>query len=85
MQLNWLREISFSKKVAVLKTYLLLKKFFFRKSICSEELPNLRKYMFRIIANSKEVAFPKQWLCWKSTYLQEVADQKKYLLPMRGY
>ena len=45
--------------MAVLKQYLLLKRFFFWKSSSSQELPTSKKYMFWKIANSEEVAPPK--------------------------
>ena len=35
--------------------------------------------------NSKEVASPKQYLCWKRIYHQDVADQEKWWSPRRSY
>ena len=80
---NWLRRTI--KKVTVFKKYLLLKKFFFWKSSSSKEVPALKRNMFWIFTYSEEKAHPKQLLCWKGNCLQEIADQKKYLLPRSGY
>ena len=42
------------------KKYLLLKKFFFWKSSCSQEVSTSKKYMLWIITSSEEVAPLKQ-------------------------
>ena len=59
-----------SEKVTVFKKYLLLKKFVFWKSSCSEEVRSLIKYMFWVIIYSEEKAPPKQQLYWKRNYLK---------------
>ena len=77
-------EIGYAKllgKVTDFKKYLVLKKLFFWKGSSPEEVPASKKYMLWIITYSGETFPPKQLLCWKSIYLQEVVDQKKRLLP----
>ena len=53
-----------SEKVTVFMKYLLVKKVFFWKSNCSEDVPAAKNYMFWIITHSGEKAPPKQQLCW---------------------
>ena len=48
------------EKVTVFKKYLLLKKFFFWKSSCSEEVPASKMYMLWIITYFGEKVLPKQ-------------------------
>ena len=59
--------VELSEKVTVFNKFMLLSK---RSS--SEELPASKKYMFWIITYSGEKALPKQWLCWKTIYLQKL-------------
>ena len=49
-----------SEKVTVFKKYLLLKKFFFWKSSCLEEVTASKKYMHWIITYSREKVPRKQ-------------------------
>ena len=51
---------NYQQKVRHFKKYLLLKKFLFWKSSCSEEEPDSKKYIFCIITYSGEKAPPKQ-------------------------
>ena len=65
-----------SEKFTVFKKYLLLKKIFFWKSSCLEEVTALKNDMFWVTTYSGEKAPLKQYLCHESIYLQEVAIQK---------
>ena len=64
-----------SEKVTVSKKYLLLKKSFSEK-VAVRKYP-LHKRTCSEYIYSEEKAPPKQHLCWKSNYLQDVVDQKK--------
>ena len=59
-------------------------KWLFSRIPAPKKVQLLKKYMVRMITYSEEVASLTQDLCWKSIYLQESADQKKYLLPRKN-
>ena len=84
----WIGYVELSEKVTVQKKYLLLKKFFFEKSSCSEEVPAFENCIFWISIYSKEKCSSetvvekvllKKYLSSRSSGLEKVIT-KKWLL-----